>query len=146
MSKKAKTPSHGRLLYFGGADCPKGFENVIVDPEKLPLPFKANSVHICLVPHVVEHIKPWLILPFFNELHRIIKPNGQLAVSTPYAGSPAWWGDPTHCTGFNERSFHYLSPEHTSYNPKKAKPWTIERGNPTYQVNGNLECVLRPIK
>jgi ubiquinone/menaquinone biosynthesis C-methylase UbiE len=135
----------GLLLYWG-PEAPKGFESVTRSAEALPYPFADDSVHICLMPHVLEHVKPWIIYKVFNELHRILKPNAQLAVSMPYAGSAAFWGDSSHCTGFNERSFLYLSPEHPAFVAKKVKPWAIEKGNPVYQMNGNIECVLRPIK
>ena len=136
----------GLLIHVGEGEPPKGFEKGEFDLERFPYPLHKDSVHIFLMPHVLEHVKPWLIFKVFNELWRIIKPNGQLAVATVYAGSPAWWGDPSHCTGFNERSFFYLTPKHSAYNAQKSKPWEIEKGNPTFQVNGNLECVLRPIK
>lgn len=135
----------GLLLYWG-SEPPKGFARVTHDPELIPYPYQTDSVHICLMPHVLEHVKPWLIYKVFNELYRILKRDAQLAVSMPYAGSAAYWGDPSHCTGFNERSFLYLSPEHPVYVKDKVKPWAIEKGNPVYQLNGNIECVLRPIK
>lgn len=136
----------GLLIFLGNGESPKGFSRASFDLEKFPYPFKADSVHICLAPHVLEHVKPWLIFRVFNELHRILKRDGQLAVSMPYAGSAAYWGDPSHCTGFNERSFCYLNPEHPVFDQKKVKPWAIEKGNPVYQLNGNIECVLRPVK
>jgi len=136
----------GLLIHIGEGDAPKGFDHYDIDLERFPYPFHADSVHICLLPHILEHVKPWLIFKVFNELWRIVKPNGQLAIATVYAGSPAYWGDPSHCTGFNERTFQYLNPDHAAYSKKKSKPWIIEKGNPVYQVNGNIECVLRPLK
>lgn len=136
----------GLLIHIGEGEAPRGFIHHDLDLERFPFPYKDSEVHVCLLPHALEHVKPWLIFKVFNELWRVIKPGGQLAVATAYAGSSAWWGDPSHCTGFNERTFHYLSPNHAAFNPQKSKPWEIEKGNPVYQVNGNLECVLRPIK
>ena len=136
----------GLLIHIGEGEAPKGFTHCEFDLERFPYPLRPDSVHICLLPHALEHVKPWLIFKAFNELWRVIKPEGQLAIATAYAGSPAWWGDPSHCTGFNERSFFYLTPSHAAFDAKKSKPWAIEKGNPVYQVNGNIECVLRPVK
>ncbi len=144
----------GLLLQLGRAvEAPKGFVtmadegNIVQDFETFPWPIENDSVHICLAPHVVEHIKPWKIVEFFNEAWRIVKPGGQFGVSTPYAGSPAYWMDPTHCTGFNERSFAYFTPEfQDAFKRHDARPWLIEKGYPIWSCLQSVECLMRPIK
>lgn len=154
-----KANRHGLMLHLlnGAMEKQKGFTgmyrskiegaDIVHDVESFPWPFTDDECHVIIAPHVAEHIKPWLIYRFFDECWRILKEEGQLAVSVPYAGSPGFWSDPSHCTGFNERSFAYLDPDYPdSYNSHKPKPWKIEKGNPIWQVNGNLECLLRPKK
>jgi len=120
---------------------------IVHDLEKFPWPLESDSCLIVLAAHIIEHIKPWLTVIFMNELWRIMKKDGQLAISTPYPGSPSWWQDPTHCTGMNELSFAYFDPTFQKlYEIHKPKPWKIEKGNPIYRSDGNIECILRPIK
>ena len=139
----------GLMLQIGGnGNLNKGFQQCVIRADGFPYfsDLKDNECHIILVPHYVEHLKPWEVIRFMSECWRILKVNGQLAISTPYAGSPGWWSDPTHCTGWNEHSFAYFDPDFEAYNHYKPKPWKIEKGNPIWQNTGNLECLLRPRK
>ena len=53
-----------------------------VDLDKIPYPFKANSVDEIYCNHILEHLKePDKVL---RELHRILKPNGLLVLNVPY--------------------------------------------------------------
>lgn len=139
-------PKAGLLLDIGRGKVQRGFTRIDLDLENFPWPLEDDSVHILIGSHIIEHVQPQNVWKFFNELWRIVKPSGQVALSTPYAGNQAWWSDPTHCCGFNERSFFYLDPtfeEFTMYHPR---PWKIEKGNPTWKVDGNLEILMYPIK
>jgi predicted O-methyltransferase YrrM len=144
--KPAIVPDTGILLDISRGEIQEGFTRMTHNKESFPWPYADNSVHICVGSHVIEHIRPWLIWEFFNELWRIMKPNGQVALSTPFAGSPGWFGDPSHCTSFNHISFSYLDPEFGTYLIHKPRPWRIEKGHPVYKTDGNLECMLRPRK
>src|SRR2546421_152960 len=42
-----------------------------------------------------------VFLRFMDECWRIMKPGGQLMITTPYAGSFGFWQDPTHINGCN---------------------------------------------
>ncbi len=121
--------------------------NIIHNLEKFPWPLESDSCLIVLAAHIIEHIKPWVTVDWMNELWRVMKKDGQLAISTPYAGSPIWWQDPTHCTGVNEITFAYFDPAFPKlYEVHKPKPWKIEKGNPIWKSGRSIECVLRPIK
>jgi SAM-dependent methyltransferase len=120
---------------------------IVHDLEKFPWPLESDSCLIILAAHIAEHIKPWLTVSWMDELWRVMKKDGQLAISTPYAGSPGWFQDPSHCGHFTELSFHYFDPTFPKlYEVHKSKPWKIEKGNPIWKSQGNLECILRPIK
>jgi len=121
--------------------------DIVHDLEWFPWPLPDDSCLIVLAAHVIEHIKPWLAVAWMNEVWRVMKKDGQLAIATPYAGSPGWYQDPTHCGHFTELSFHYFDPRFPKlFAVHTPRPWTIEQGNPTWKSGGNLECVLRPIK
>ncbi len=125
----------------------KSLNDIIHDLEKFPWPLESDSCLIVLAAHIIEHIKPWVTVAFMDELWRVMKNDGQLAISTPYPGSAGWNQDPTHCGHFNELTFAYFSPAFPKlYEIHKPKPWNIEKGNPIYRNDGNIECVLRPIK
>lgn len=119
--------------------------DIVHDLEVFPYPLEDNSCLTIIGSHIIEHLKPWLTIDFFNECWRIMKPNGQLLLSTPYAGSEGYWQDPTHCNGFTQTTFKYFDPAHSLYNIYKPKPWRIEKGFPAYNLNGNLEVLMTKI-
>ena len=112
--------------------------------EKFPYPFSAESCLTIKCAHVIEHIKPWLVIPFMNELWRLLIPNGQLAISAPYAGSPGHYQDPTHCTMISEGTWRHFDPSYPDLYDKYApRPWKIEHS--AYKPDGNIEAVMRKV-
>jgi SAM-dependent methyltransferase len=113
--------------------------------DEFPWPFEDESVLTIVASHVVEHVNPvnGHFLRWLDECWRILQPDGQMAIVTPYAGSPGYWQDPTHCNGCSEATWFYLDPEHASnfYDFYRPKPWKIEVN--LGHLNGNLEVVLR---
>lgn len=133
---------------FVGMDREKLPETDIVhDLEKFPWPLPDNSCHVIVGSHIIEHIKPWLTIQFFDECWRLLKPGCKACFVTPYAGSPRYWQDPTHCNGFNEITFGYFDPKHKSgmYKFYRPKPWEIEPGFPVYHMMGDLEIIMRKV-
>jgi predicted SAM-dependent methyltransferase len=120
--------------------------DIVHDLEQFPWPLEDSSCHIVVGHHIVEHIKPWLMLQFMDELWRIMKPNGQLALSMPYGWSKGFIADPTHCNPCNEITWQYFDPDYPLYKIYEPKSWKIEKGFPQYQVTGNLEVVMRARK
>lgn len=119
--------------------------DIVHDLEVFPYPLPDECCLTIVGSHIIEHIKPWLTISLFNELWRIMKPGGQLALATPYAGSPGFWQDPTHCNGFNEITFQYFDPDYPLYAIYKPKPWKLAPGFPVWQVTGNLEILMTKI-
>ena len=119
--------------------------DIVHDLEKTPWPLDDESVLTAVASHVLEHINPanGVFLDVMNEIWRVLKYDGQFAFVVPYAGSPGFWQDPTHCNGITEATMYYFDPLHESgfYNFYKPKPWAIEQLN--WNHTGNLECVLR---
>ena len=99
--------------------------NILHDLEVFPWPVPDASCEILRVDHLLEHIKPWLTIIFFNEMWRVLKVNGQIILSMPYAGSPEYWQDPTHCNGFTEKTFEYFDLRETLYKVYSPRPWHI---------------------
>lgn len=121
--------------------------DIVHDLEAFPWPLENDACLIVLAAHIVEHIKPWLIVPWMDELWRVTAPGGQVAISTPYPTSPLWYQDPAHIGHFNETSFAYFDPAFPKlYAVHQPKPWTIEKGSPIWKSDGCLECILRPHK
>jgi predicted SAM-dependent methyltransferase len=116
--------------------------DIVHDLEKFPYPIKDEECIVIVGSHIIEHIKPWFMIDMMNELWRIMKPGGQLALSTPYAGSQGYWQDPTHCNGCNEATFQYFDSDYPLYNIYKPKPWKLINGFPVWQVTGNLEILM----
>jgi len=71
--------------------------DIVHDLESFPYPIPDNSCRIITASHLVEHIKPWLMIDFMNELWRIMEPGGQLAFAYPYGVNSGFQQDPTHC-------------------------------------------------
>ena len=66
--------------------CPTwSFTSIQLDIEEASLPFEDNSVDVILLLEVFEHLyrRPNQV---FRELHRILKPEGKLVISTPNGG------------------------------------------------------------
>lgn len=122
--------------------------DIVHDLEVFPYPLPDECCLTIVGSHIIEHIKPWLTIDFFNELWRILKPKGQLALATPYAGSPPYWQDPTHCNGFTEVTFQYFDPDYPMYAIYHPRPWKIAKGYPVWQTTGILEVLLekRPME
>lgn len=133
--------------FLGMAERKHSNVDIVHDLEKFPWPLRDNSCHIVIGHFIIQKIKPWLMVNLMNELWRVIKSGGQLALSMPYAGSPGYWSDPQNCNACNESTFFYFDPQYKDlYSYYEPKPWMIEKGSPQWVVGGNLEIAMRPRK
>ena len=117
--------------------------DIVHDIEAVPWPFEDATFTRIIMSHVVEHLKPWLVIDIFNEMWRLLKPGGILMIATPYAGSFGFWQDPTHTKGWIEATPSYFDPEHASqlYYIYKPKPWQIVVNS--WHADGNMEICLK---
>lgn len=118
--------------------------DIVHDVTKFPYPIPANSCLMVLMSHLWEHIEPKYRVDVMNELWRIMKPDGQLLLSAPYATSFGAYQDPSHYPCPNEATFTYFDPNYGLYGIYKPKPWKIIRND--YQINGNIEVILEARK
>ena len=151
---KIPAEKKGIMLDIGcGANKQKGFVgmdareldgvDIVHNLEDFPWPLEDNSCLTIVGSHIVEHIKPWCMLAFMNEIWRVMKTGGQLAFSLPYGWSYGYIQDPTHCNPCNEATWQYFDSDYPLYGIYFPKPWKIEKGFPVWQVNGNMEVVMR---
>ena len=118
--------------------------DIIHDIETYPWPLPDECVLTSIASHIVEHINP-AKFGFINEIWRITKPGGQLAIATPYAESLGYFQDPTHVNPCNEVTWSYFDPEDVRtggqlYKIYQPKPWKIVHC--TYSRVGQLEVIL----
>lgn len=119
--------------------------DIVHDLEVFNWPLPSECCITVVASHFVEHLKPWLMLEFMDEVWRVLVPGGDFAIAVPYAGSRGYWQDPTHINGCNEVTWQYFDPNFPLYTIYKPKPWKIHSGFPTYQNQGNLEVILRKV-
>jgi|GEM_PF-7049720 len=93
--------------------------DVVHDLVKLPLPFEDSAVDFVMAIHVMEHVPKPDFLPLIADLHRILKPGGNLLALTPYGTSDDALCNPMHHMGFTEDTWMYVLPQ-------------------VYQLEGNL--------
>lgn len=118
--------------------------DIVHDIETYPWPLPDESVLLVKASHIAEHINPakFGFVNWMNEIWRVMKPDGQLMMSLPYAGSPGYWQDPTHCNPCNEVTWAYFDPLHPSrlYHFYHPKPWKVQ--DCYWSVNGTMEVLL----
>lgn len=123
--------------------------DIVHNVEKFPWPLPDKCASLIMASHLVEHINPHggVFLRFMDEVWRVLKYDGRFIISAPYAGSPGYWQDPTHCNGCNEITWAYFDPLEAGgflYKIYKPKPWKIIFNS--WSMNGNIEVVLEKRK
>lgn len=116
--------------------------DIVHDVEVYPWPLPDECVVIAVCSHLVEHINPhkFGFVNFMNEIWRVLKPDAWIAIACPYAYSPGFAQDPTHCNMINEATFTYFDPDQPLYQIYKPKPWRIASLN--WSPVGNIETIL----
>jgi hypothetical protein len=76
-------------------------------------PWADNSVEEAHSSHTIEHLTnlgdKWERVHFFNELYRVLKPEGKCTLIFPHWNSSRYYGDPTHKEPMSEWFAYYLS-------------------------------------
>ena len=117
--------------------------DIVHDVQDTPYPLKDESCLCVLMSHLWEHIEPKHRVDVINEVWRIMKPNGELMITSPYALSPGAFQDPTHYTCPNEATFFYFTPKHALYTIYTPKPWKMLTND--WHNTGNIQVVLQKI-
>lgn len=99
-----RRPYHG-FVNIDKADLPE--TDLKWDLEKIPLPFKENSVSEVRSEHLLEHLGNFVEL--LEDLYRITKPGGKWKFVVPYYKYEGTYRDPTHKCFFSENTFDYFT-------------------------------------
>jgi hypothetical protein len=114
------------------------------------MPWKPIPDNICswvLMSHLWEHIEPKYRFEVMDECWRIIRHDGQLWISCPYAGSYLEAAHPAHYMCPNEATFQFFDPDYQLWHScsyKKPLPWKIV--SCFTNLIGCIEIVLEPRK
>ena len=84
--------------------------DIVHDLNVSPYPFESDEVDLCILDNVLEHLESPIAV--MTELHRILKPGGNVKVIVPYFRSRWAYIDPTHKTFYTVDSFAYYDPSH----------------------------------
>ena len=75
-------------------------------------PWKDNTITEIYCSHFLEHLTnnegKYERIHFFNEMCRVLKPDGKVNLIFPHWCSNRYYGDPTHREPFSEMGFYYL--------------------------------------
>jgi len=122
--------------------------DIVWDIQKMP--WKPIPDDICfqvLMSHVWEHIEPKYRFELMDEVWRIMRHDGQLLLSCPYAGSFLEAAHPAHYMCPNEATFQFFDPDYQLWHScsyRKPLPWKIVRN--IFCMNGCLELIMEPRK
>ena len=71
------------------------------------IPFDNNSIEEVYCSHFIEHVPQDKVIWFFNEIYRILIPNGIFEILVPPSTGRGAFCDPTHRSYWNDLSFRY---------------------------------------
>lgn len=103
--------------------------DIVHDLTQFPYPFKDESVDMIFSSHFIEHLDGFERMKFFDECHRILKPEGKMRLLHPYYKSVRATQDPTHkWPPISENSYLYWS-----------KKWRTENKLDHYPIKCDFE-------
>lgn len=152
-TKKLLSRKKGILLdiSLGGTPQPRSVTlgpsgDIKHDPRTIPFPLPKECVHTAVVMHTIEYIESHRFFDWFDELWRVLQPNGMVYITGPYGGdeSHGWLSDPTHRTRVIEQSFAWLDPrtplytEHGAVGRKTPKPWWTMQASRVPGTHGTI--------
>lgn len=124
-----------------------GVVDIVHDFEQIPWPLPDACVSSAVASHVVEHINPvkFGFINWMNELWRVMRYDGKVALALPHGYSPGYLQDPTHCNACNETTFAYFDPLEPNtggalYRIYSPMPWRIEML--AWDPSANIEVIL----
>ncbi len=87
--------------------------DVLVELDRFPYPFRDSVFDGAQAVHVIEHVED--ILGFVGELHRVVKPSGEVYIVTPHYTDFSSFCDPTHRHHLNSFSLRYFGDDDAGY-------------------------------
>jgi SAM-dependent methyltransferase len=95
--------------------------DVVHDLNAFPYPFEDNTFDLVIARHSLQHLDRIVLV--MEELHRILRPGGELRIYVPHYASDNFNTDPTHKTSFGLRSMNYFAsnvPFHYTFYTNKS--------------------------
>lgn len=86
-----------------------------LDLRKDKLPYEDKSVSAVYASHFLEHLTFEENLRLFNEVYRVLKPEGIFEIIVPHGSSYAGMVDLSHKTFWTEDTFGYFTPDNKYY-------------------------------
>lgn len=86
--------------------------DIIHDLRNFPYPFEDNSIDKVYCRHILEHFDVDTRNKILEEIHRILKTDGQLEIRVPHAFSIGAFLDPTHKSFFTFNTLDYFTKHH----------------------------------
>ena len=87
--------------------------DIIGDLDQFPWPVESETFDEARLIHVIEHVGD--VIATMEELHRIVKPGGQIILETPHYTDFSSWCDPTHRWHLNSFSFRYFGVDNAGF-------------------------------
>ncbi len=140
---------HKQAGYFGIDIQPLAGVDLVWDVLQIPWPLPSECAVRAVASHVIEHIPKvaldqghtrWPLLEFMNEVWRLLKVDGEFAISAPHGLSQGYRQDPTHASPIDEAMWAYFDPDHYFYTFYRPRPWRRKFLN--FSPAGNIEVVL----
>jgi hypothetical protein len=118
--------------------------DIVHNLEKYPYPLLDKTATLIKAGHIVEKINPVNqgFIRFMNEMWRILKYDGQLLISSYYAGSAGYWSDPCNINGCTQHTWFYFDPLNPAglYSKYEPAPWKVDKSYAN--VDGIMEVLL----
>lgn len=95
-----------------------------------PIAMPDNSVDLAIAIHVLEHIgiqgdtMEWFA--FWEELYRVLKPDGKIQFESPLYSSVWAWSDPSHTRALSPLSFVFFSQDSYRIKTSGISPYRVK--------------------
>jgi SAM-dependent methyltransferase len=94
-----------------------------------PIPLPDNSIDVAVAVHVLEHIGKQGETPewfaFWEELYRVLAPDGELRFESPLYDSTWAWADPSHTRALSPQAFVFFSQDSYRVPGSAISPYRI---------------------
>lgn len=117
--------------------------DIVHDIEVFPWPLESGAYEKANASHVMEHIKPWLLVSVMNEAWRVLEAGGEITIRTPYGA--AFDFDPTHTIRFQESSFAYFDHRSRYFEIYRPLPWEVVSMTRN-EIDLELKTIMKKVK
>jgi SAM-dependent methyltransferase len=124
----------------------------MVDLNKRPWPWREGTVEHIVALDVLEHLYPLgkaegqaNIVAVLSEIHRVLKPGGELFARIPSSDSFGAFQDPTHVTYWNRNTWWYFGAD-SGLRPEDWPPFDVDAREEIDQEWGIKWVLVKALK